>query len=125
MNNFNKPVFIDLKSIFNTLYTILGILAIYSFAVSYIDVSSKVIFEYAVDYTMYAVLIIGLFTASAWFCRNVLATKLEGFLVNIPKFKYASVVAVWDLYFLAWRKYLCFSGFILALLLFIEKVIIG
>lgn len=125
MNNFNKPVFIDLKSIFNTLYTILGILAIYSFAVSYIDVSSKVIFEYAVDYTMYAVLIIGLFTASAWFCRNVLATKLEGFLVTIPKFKYASVVAVWDLYFLAWRKYLCFSGFILALLLFIEKVIIG
>lgn len=125
MNRFNKPVFIDLKSIFNTLYTILGIVAIYSFAVSYIDVSSKVIFEYAVDYTMYAVLIIGLFTASAWFCRNVLATKLEGFLVTIPKFKYASVVAVWDLYFLAWRKYLCFSGFILALLLFIEKVIIG
>ncbi len=125
MNRFNKPIFIDFKLIFSTVYSIMGIVAIYSFAVSYIDIPPKVIFEYAVDYAMYAVLIIGLFTASAWFCKNVIATKLEGFLVTVPKFKYASVVAVWDLYFLAWRKYLCFSGFILALLLFIEKVVIG
>lgn len=125
MNRVNKPIFIDFKAIFGTVYSIMGILVIYSFAVSYIDIPPKVIFEYVLEYAMYAVLIIGLFTASAWFCRNVLATKLEGFLVTIPKFKYSSVVAVWDLYFLAWRKYLCFSGFILAVLLFIEKVIIS
>lgn len=125
MNKFNRPVFIDLKAIFNTFYSIVAVFVMYSFVVSYIDVSSSVIFDYAIDYAMYAVLIIGLFTASAWFCLNVLATKMEGLLVSIPNFKLDNVLNVWELYFLAWRKYLGFSGFILAMLLLIENFVLG
>lgn len=125
MNNLKRPVFIDVGSIFRTVYIVLAVFAIYSFVVGYIDVSASIVFDYAITYVMYAEVIFGLFTASAWVCLNVLATKLDGLLLRIPNFKFDNVVKVWELYFLAWRQYTCVTGFVLALLLVVQNFIVG
>lgn len=125
MNRITKPIFIDFNAILRNFYGVLGIIIIYNFLVQYIDVSAATIFEVVIDYTMYAELIFGVFTASAWVCINLIAVKMEHLLMRIPNFKFDSVMNVWDLYFLAWRGYTCYTGFILAALIFLEQLILG
>lgn len=118
-----KPLFIDFTLIYNAIYSAMAMVFLYSTLVIYLDVSAEDFFKVSTDYAMYAVLILGVFTTSAWFCLGFMGDKMRGTLEKIPGFKYEAVMNVWEMYYLAWRQYTCNMGFVLAVLLLASKIL--
>lgn len=109
-----QPVFVDVKKIFHAVYSVMAMLVIYGAVVEWWNVPADTFFDYSIRYVAYGEVILGIFTAAAWFCVGFVGPKYRNILSNIKGFKYHAVMNVWAMYYEAWRQYTCNLGVVLA-----------